>query len=420
MLPLLTTPGQLRRFLLVSAQSSIGTAMGYVALLLIAHEQLGSAWALAVVLTATLLPSAILGPYFGKLADRRPRRSLCVTADVLCAIAFAGIALSHSFAATAALTFAAGLGGAMFRPASRAAIPHLAGGRADEAAGAVVTVGSAGTLIGPALGAAILLIAPVQTLLLVNALTFAVSAYVLLGLQLDGPKPADKPWVPMTLEEALAEERFQRHAIREGFRAARTVPRLVLVSVASACATYSLAFANVGEPLLATGPLGGGDAAYSLIVAVFGVGATVGALLGRASVRRLVGSILAGAAVMACIAVAPTLAVALVCFAFGGLVDGISISCDQRISTTITPPEILGRVFGLKDSLDAIALLGAYVSGAFIAATWGPRWVFGASAILTAVIGLGALAAAARSRGQTTPPPAGPARLRQPEPAPTV
>src|SRR4051812_26271598 len=110
MLPLLTTPGQLRRFLLVSAQSSIATAMSYVALLLLAHDQLDSPWGLAIVLAANLLPSAALGPYFGKLADRHSRRNLCVTASVINAVALAAIALSGSFAVTAALTVIAGAG----------------------------------------------------------------------------------------------------------------------------------------------------------------------------------------------------------------------------------------------------------------------------------------------------------------------
>ncbi len=409
MLPLLTTPGQLRRFLLVSAQSSIGTTMGYVALLLLAHEQLDSPWGLAIVLAANLLPSAVLGPYFGKLADRHSRRNLCVTATVINAVALAGTALSGSFAVTAILTALSGAGSALFRPASRAAVPTIAGARTDDAVGAVVTIASAGSLIGPGIGAAVLLFAPVQTLLLLSALTFAVAAFVLLGLTLDGPKTPDKPWVPMTLDDALAEERFRRRAIREGLRAARSVPGLRLAIGASAGATFSLGLANVGEPLLATGPLGGGEAAFPLIVALFGIGATVGALVGAPSLRRLIASVLMAAVVMGLIAVAPTLPVALVLFTLGGFADGLSISCDQRLVTAITPQQILGRAFGLKDSLDAMALLAAYAGGAGVAAVAGPRWVFGASALAAGAVGIVALLLAAR---QPRPGPPSRPRLR--------
>ena len=399
MFSLLTSPGQLRRFLLVSAQSSVATAMGYVALLLIAHDQLHSPWALAIVLTANLLPSALLGPYFGKLADRRSRRNLCVTAAVIQAVGLAGVALSGSFAVTAVLTGIIGAGSALFRPASRSAIPTIGGDRSDDVVGAVVTISSASALIGPGIGALLLLVAPVQMLLLASALTFAVAALVLLGLTLDGPKRPDKPWVPMTLDEALAEERFRRREIREGLRAARAVPGLTLAIGASAGATFSLGMANVGEPLLATERLGGGEAAFPLIVALFGVGATVGALLGSASLRRLIAAILAAAVVMALIAVSPTLPVALVLFTLGGLADGLSISCDQRLVTAITPEQILGRAFGLKDSLDALALLAAYSGGAAVAAAAGPRWVFGASAVVTGLIGIAALVASTRQSG---------------------
>ncbi|MBJ7471006.1 MAG: MFS transporter [Solirubrobacteraceae bacterium] len=396
MLPLLTTPGQLRRFLLVSAQSGVGTSMGYVALLLVAYDQAGTAWALAVVLTANLLPAALLAPYFGKLADRHSRRTLCVTADVLCAVAFTGIALSGNFAVTTGLTLIAGTGAALFRPASRAAVPTLAGPKTDDAVGALVTLNSVARLLGPVIGAGLLLAGPVQSLLLINALTFAVSALILLRLTLDGPKAPARPWIPMTLDEALADELSRRRSIRDGLAAAHLVPRLPLVIYSSAGATFTLGLANVGEPLLATGPLGGGDAAFSLVVAVFGVGATVGALLGAASVRRLVISIIAGSAVMAAIAVSPTLAIALVFFALGGIVEGVSISCDERLVTALTPEHVLGRVFGLKDSLDAIALLGAFFAGAGVASTFGARWVFGASAVVTGLVGIAALLLAVR------------------------
>lgn len=398
MLPLLATPGQLRRFLLVSAQSAIGTQMGYVALLLLAHDQLDSAWAVGAVLVANLLPLVVLGPYAGQLADRRSRRSICIAADAIRAVAFLGLAFSGSFALTLLLTLAAGAGTALYRPASRSAIPTLAPDDVDGAAGALVTITTAATLVGPAIAAGVLLVAPVEALAAANATTFVVSAIVLAGLTLDGIKPADKPWVPMTLDEALAEERFRRRAIREGFVVARRVPRLPLVILTSAGATFALGFGNVGEPLLATGPLGGSDAAFPLIVAVFGVGATLGAAAGTASVRRLILGIVAGALVMAAVAVSPTLPVALVCFALGGFVDGLTISCDQRLVTVMTPPEILGRAFGLKDSLDAAAILAAFVVSSGIAAAAGPRWVFGASALCAGVVGLVAAGAAARQQ----------------------
>ena len=406
MLPLLATPGQLRRFLLVSAQSSVGTAMGYVALLLLAHDQLDSAWALGLVLTANLLPPAVLGPYFGHLADRRSRRSLCVAADLLRAAAFAALAVSPNLTVTVLLTLVAGTGNALYVPASRSAVPTIAREHTDEAVGALAALTSAAALIGPAAGAVVLLAGPVHVLLALNAVTFAISAVVLTGLTLDGPRAPSKPWVPMSLEEALAEERFNRRAIREGVVAARGVPGLVFVIAAAAGATFTLAFSNVGEPLLATGPLDGGDAAFSLIVAVFGLGATAGALLGAASVRRLVAGILAGAVVMGLIAVSPSLPVALVLFALGGIVEGVTISCDQRLVTLRSPERIIGRVFGLKDSLDSMALLAAYLLGSAVAAEAGARWVFGASAIGTAVVGLAALVTARRgSGGPATPVP---------------
>src|SRR4051794_21906532 len=90
-------PGS-RLFFAAHAQSSIGTGAGYVALLVLAYERTGSAWVVTLVLLADFLPSMVLGPLLGVAADRWSRRSCAIAADVLRAVAFVGIALSHGAA----------------------------------------------------------------------------------------------------------------------------------------------------------------------------------------------------------------------------------------------------------------------------------------------------------------------------------
>ena len=50
MLTVLRTPGPLRRLLLAHLQSSLGTAAGYIALLVLAYDRLRSPWAIALAL----------------------------------------------------------------------------------------------------------------------------------------------------------------------------------------------------------------------------------------------------------------------------------------------------------------------------------------------------------------------------------
>src|SRR5215218_3267699 len=51
-----------RWFFAAHLQGALGTGAGYVALLLLAYEQLGSAWGATAVLIADLAPAMLLGP----------------------------------------------------------------------------------------------------------------------------------------------------------------------------------------------------------------------------------------------------------------------------------------------------------------------------------------------------------------------
>src|SRR4051794_30748386 len=166
-----------RRFFLAQLQSSLGTGIGYVALVLVAYERFHSSWAVAAVLVADLLPLMALGPVLGGVADRLPRRSCAVAADLVRAAAFIGIATVHGLAPMLLLAALAGAGTGVFNPAVLAGLPHLAGERRLAAAtslfGAVSTLGKT---LGPLVAAAVLLGGGVELALLVNGITFLVSA----------------------------------------------------------------------------------------------------------------------------------------------------------------------------------------------------------------------------------------------------
>src|SRR5215210_1121355 len=182
-LDLLRHEARARVFFAVLTQSALGTGAAYVALLLVAYERFHSPWAISLVLLADLMPPMVLGPIFGAAADRWSRRSCVIVADLVRVGAFAGVAFVDGFAATVALSLVAGVGTAMFTPASLAALPSLVQRDRLPAAtslyGAIVDLGLAG---GPALGALILLFASPESILVGNAVTFAASAILLARL----------------------------------------------------------------------------------------------------------------------------------------------------------------------------------------------------------------------------------------------
>ena len=99
-----------RWFFAAHLQSALGTGAGYVALLLLAYEQLGSAWGATAVLIADLAPAMLLGPLLGGLIDRTSRLRCAIAADVIGALAFAGLVFAHGTLTLIALALAAGFG----------------------------------------------------------------------------------------------------------------------------------------------------------------------------------------------------------------------------------------------------------------------------------------------------------------------
>ena len=150
-----------RPFFAAHLQSSLGTGAGYVAILLLAYEQLGNAWGATAVLLADLAPAMLLGPLLGGLIDRTSRLGCAIAADVIGALAFAGLAfLPHSTTSLVLLALVAGLSSALLRPATCALLPAIVTReqltRANGIFGAVREIGQ---LAGPALAAGVLLIA---------------------------------------------------------------------------------------------------------------------------------------------------------------------------------------------------------------------------------------------------------------------
>jgi len=86
----------LRRLLGAWLQSCVGTGLGYVALILLTVRHLHTSWAVAAVLLTDFLPSIVLGPWLGALADRQSKRSLIVTANLVQAGAWAALVFASS------------------------------------------------------------------------------------------------------------------------------------------------------------------------------------------------------------------------------------------------------------------------------------------------------------------------------------
>src|SRR3954465_7006689 len=87
-------------------QGALGTGAGYVALLLLAYQHIGSAWGATAVLIADLAPAMLLGPLLGGLIARTSRLGCAIAADAIGALAFAGLVFAHHTVSLIALALA--------------------------------------------------------------------------------------------------------------------------------------------------------------------------------------------------------------------------------------------------------------------------------------------------------------------------
>jgi MFS family permease len=345
----------------------LGNGAAYVALLVVAYDRFNSAWAISLILLADLVPAMLLGPVFGAAADRWSRRRCLVVADAARALAFLGIAVVDSFAATFALALLAGVGTGLFTPASLAALPSLVKPERLPAATALYgAITDLGFIAGPALAALLLLLGGPEIILWGNAVTFAFSGLVLTRLRFGEAPRMDESQGPRPglLREA-----------RDGLRVLAGMSGVRAVVAASGAMLLFAGLFNVAELPYATDELDAGDAGFAILTAIYGLGFVGGSLSGSRGgppavlKRRFLGGLaLVGAGFVAA-SVAPVFAAAIPAFALAGVGNGLILVYERLLIQTTVADAMMARVFGVKDGLTAWAFAAAFlVAGGLIEA----------------------------------------------------
>jgi MFS family permease len=357
----------------VLAQSALGTGAAYVALLVVAYERFNSPWAIGLVLLADLVPAMLLGPVFGAAGDRWSRRSCLIVADVVRGLAFLGIGIVDSFAATFALALLAGVGTGLFTPASLAAVPSLVKPERLPAATALFgAITDLGFIAGPALAALLLLLGGPEVILFGNAATFGLSAAVLSRLPFGA--------APLVEETSTRRPGLLREA-RDGLAAVAGMVWVRTVIVASGAMLLSAGLFNVAELPFATDELDAGDAGFAALTAVYGLGFVGGSLSGsrggHAAVlkRRFLGGLaLVGAGFIAC-GVAPGFAVAVPAFLLAGIGNGLILVYERLLIQTTVDDNVMARAFGVRDGLSAWVFAAAFLAAGGLIDALGVRAV---------------------------------------------
>lgn len=282
----------------------------------------------------------------------------------------------------------AGVGTALFVPASLAGLPRLAPGeRRPAAMGLFGAIDDLGLTLGPALAALLLAVMPAGPLLALNSASFALSAALIAGIAVGGA-PAGRATRPPSL---LAETRT---GIRE--LAGRAEIRALLGS--STAAVLCIGMTNIGEVVLAREVLGVGGSGLAALMTAGGVGTVAGSLAARFKVawewRRAyqVGLACMAIDLLACAAL-PSFWVLLPIFVLGGFGNGFALVHDRLLLSHAAPETLHGRLFALQKTLTSCAFAASFLAAGASIALGGVQVAF-----LSAGVGLVCVMAAVTPR----------------------
>ncbi len=348
--------------------SWIGSALAQFALVWWLTETTGSATVLAIGTLISLLPTVLLGPFAGALVDRWNRRVVMLVADSIIALASAYLAYlfwsgSMQVWHVYVIMLARALGGVFHWPAMQAStslmVPkeHL-----PRVAGLNQAMGGAVSIMSPPLGALLLKVLPLHTIMGIDVATAAFAIVPLFFARIPQPKQT----------EAATGKPSLWTDVREGFRYAASWPGLLALCLLAMALNFLINPAMSLMPILVTNHFKGEALQLGWMNSSWGIGLLLGGLvLGawggfkRRIVTMLVGVIGMGIGILLVgLTPAAIFPLALVGLFFGAVMNSMCNGAAFALLQEIVAPEMQGRVFTLVMSLCKAAVpIGMAITG---------------------------------------------------------
>jgi len=365
--------GDIRRLAAASAISGIGNWAASTALALAVYAKTGSAVWLSVSFLLTQIPSALVAPLSGIMADRLDRRRIMITCDLLGAVTYAGMAVTGAPLPLIALGSLAALLHAPFGPASRAAVPNLAGAAdLSWANGTLSAASNVGQLAGPAVGGVLYATLGAGPAFWANAASFVASAGCIAAIR------------GRFRSEAARPSAGGRRGVWAGVGFVWRQPTLLTMTVVGAItfmATEAVAVADL--PLIHH--FGVGGIGYAIINVVWGAGGLIGSVVaarvvtgGSEPAAAVLGCLVFGAFVAA-VGVSPWFALIPLFSLLFAASDSFAFVGFNGIYQRRTPDEIRGRVFAAIGAVMTFASAVSYGFAGFLvdAVGWRPVYLGG-------------------------------------------
>jgi predicted MFS family arabinose efflux permease len=377
----LRSPG-FRQLWIAALVSRAGDAINFVALPIFALEVTGSPVAVGALVIVEVAGLIVGGSTAQLVVDRTPPRRLLVGMDVSRAVTALALALVPSYPTALVVAGALAIGTSWFSPASAALVPRLVDARSLPSANALMWgAGVVLQLIAAPVGGFLAGSGAARVAFGLNALSFVGSAILLTRLpHLPGLAVGTSPW--RQLPEAL--------------RTVRTITIMPPLLLTQALAALAVGGTSALLVVLAQRAYGLSGAGYGAWLAAIGVGGLIGPLVSPVVMRLAPSRVIGGAYLVR--SVGDILLGVLGSGWAGGLllsVYGVNTSTGAVAFQTLVqrdvPEALRGRAFALLDvTWQSGRLISIAVAG-MLAATLGIRVVFvvgGSLLLLAGVIGL--------------------------------
>lgn len=373
--------------------SVIGSSLVQFALVWWMTEKTGSAAVLATASIISLLPQVVLGPFVGALVDRWNRKIVMMVADstvalttvVLVFLFWSGqIQIWHLFLAQ----FIRALGGTFHYPAMSASTSLLVPEKhLSRIAGINQAMYGMLNIIAPPLGAFLMGVLPIYTVLSIDIFTAMLAVAPLFFVFI--PQPKTQLAGSVSVKQVLTD-------VREGLAYIVRWPGMVIILLMATMINMLFNPAFSLMPLMITREFNGGAMQLGIMNSAWGVGVIIGGLglsvwggFKQKIFTSMTGLVGMGLGTLL-IGLTPNnlFWMALAGMAIAGVMNPITNGPLFALLQSTIKPEMQGRVFTLVGSLSAAASpLGLAIS-APVADTLGVRFWFYIAGIACAAMGL--------------------------------
>lgn len=365
------------------ALSVLGDEIALVALLLRVHDSGGGARGITTLLVAAALPTFLLAPWAGRLADRVDSRLLVVSSAaaqvlVCLALAFAG-PLWLMYVLVVGLQAAQ----AVANPAWQALVPRIVGeAEVGRAIGATQALSTLAAVAGAPLGGLLSGLGGVRLPLLADAASFGLLALAGLAVRTRRGGRHD----PLSRSDDVPPR------LLDGLRVLRADVLLWPAFIALMAYVVVGEATNVVEILLVRDTLGGTSVQYGLVGMAVTAGIVVGSVLaGRVDgtpTRTVVTVVAAAAQALTVLAagLAPSVAVLVAVYALLGLTNGALNTATSALVFTRVPDAYRGRVGAVLQGVSRAFSIAALALGGVAGSLLGPPRTFVASGVACLVV----------------------------------